>query len=295
MGKTMTAKTVLITGCSSGIGLATAEYFQQRGWNVSATMRNPDADSKNLKRLDDTICPKLDVNDTATIKSAIDETIRQFGSIDVVVNNAGYALMGAFETLDKEQIRRQFDTNVFGLMEVCREILPYFRDQKSGTLINVSSMVGRVPLPFYSVYNASKHAVEGFTEGLVYELEPFNVNVKIIEPGAVNTDFFGRSSDRANATGESAYHDHSSWRLQTMDRFGPGGSDSVDVARVIWNAANDSSNKLRYAVGIDAKGIMAARQLLPGATFRSLIKFGLSPAFFDTIGQHVFKPAEAKD
>ncbi|WP_420884492.1 SDR family oxidoreductase [Amnimonas aquatica] len=169
-------KTVLITGASSGIGLATARHFQARGWNVAATMRNP-ADQPELAQLPNVICPALDVHDKDSIAQAIQITFERFGAIDVVVNNAGYALMGAFETLDEAQVRRQFETNVFGLMEVCRAVLPHFRQRRAGLLINVSSMVGRIPLPLYSVYNASKHAVEGFTEGLVYELEPFGVRV----------------------------------------------------------------------------------------------------------------------
>lgn len=284
-------KTVLITGCSSGIGLAAARYFQQQGWNVIATMRNP-AQDQGLSQLARVICPALDVNDTASIEAAFKAGVDRFGGIDVVVNNAGYALMGAFETLDPEQIRRQFDTNVFGLMEVCRTVLPHFRERGEGTVINVSSMVGRVPLPLYSVYNASKHAVEGFTEGLVYELEPFGVRVKLIEPGAVNTNFFGRSADRANRTGESAYEDYSVEQLGVMDRTGPGGSSSMDAARVIWDAANDSSNRLRYSVGLDAKAILTARRLLPEGMFRSMIRLSLSPAAFNSVGQLLYR---AKD
>jgi NAD(P)-dependent dehydrogenase (short-subunit alcohol dehydrogenase family) len=286
---TYKTKTVLITGCSSGIGLATAKYFQEKGWNVAATMRNP-ADQPELARLPNVITPALDVNDKASIAAALQTTLDAFGKIDVLVNNAGYALMGAFETLDEEQIRRQFDTNVFGLMEVCRAVLPHFRQRREGLLINVASMVGRVPLPLYSVYNASKHAVEGFTEGLVYELEPFGVRVKIIEPGAVNTNFFGRSSDRANATGESAYSDYSSEQLGVMDDIGPGGSRPVDAAKVIWGAANDSSRRLRYSVGIDARALLTARRLLPETLFRDMIKMSLSRASYNSLGQYIYRP-----
>lgn len=282
-------KTVLITGCSSGIGLATAKNFQEAGWNVAATMRNP-ADQPELAKLPNVICPALDVNDKASIQKAIDATIARFSAIDVVVNNAGYALMGAFETLDEDQVRRQFDTNVFGLMEVCRAVLPYFRARGEGLIINVASMVGRVPLPLYSVYNASKHAVEGFTEGLVYELEPLGVRVKIIEPGAVNTNFFGRSSDRANGTGEKAYEAYSAEQLGVMDDIGPGGSRPSDAAKVIWQAANDSSRRLRYSVGIDAHALLAARRLLPETLFRDMIKMSLSRPSYQALGQYIYRP-----
>lgn len=285
---TQAQKTVLITGASSGIGLATARHFQARGWNVAATMRNP-ADQPELAQLPNVICPALDVHDKDSIAQAIQTTFERFGAIDVVVNNAGYALMGAFETLDEAQVRRQFETNVFGLMEVCRAVLPHFRQRRAGLLINVSSMVGRIPLPLYSVYNASKHAVEGFTEGLVYELEPFGVRVKLIEPGAVDTNFFGRSSDRANATGERAYNDYSDAQLGVMDEIGPRGSRPQDAAKVIWQAANDSSRRLRYSVGIDALALLAARRLLPDTLFRDMIRTSLTRASFDTLGQYLYR------
>lgn len=287
MSTTLRQKTVLITGCSSGIGLATARLFQQQGWNVVATMRNPD-EHNGLAALRNVICPALDVTDTTTIRAAIGQGLKRFGSIDVLVNNAGYGLMGAFETLDSEQIRRQFETNVFGLMEVCRAMLPHFRAQGRGVLVNVSSMVGRIPLPLYSVYNASKHAVEGYTEGLVYELEPFGIRLKLVEPGAVDTHFFGRSSDRANTTGVNAYDDYAAAQFAVMDRTGPGGSTSEDAAKVIFKAANDESRRLRYNVGLDAKSLLMARRLLPETLFRQMIKLSLSDVAFNSVGRLLY-------
>lgn len=282
-------KTVFITGCSSGIGRATAKLFHQQGWNVAATLRDPSKEGE-LHHLPNMICPQLDVNDTSTIESAITQTIDAFGSIDVVINNAGYALMGAFETVSPQQIQRQFDTNVFGLMAVCRAILPHFRHKKQGTLINIASMVGRIPLPLYSVYNASKFAVEGFTEGLLYEVEDYNIRVKLIEPGAVDTHFFGRSSDRHNATGETAYDDYSAKQFAVMDGIGAAGTNSTNAAHVIWNAATDGKKKLRYAVGTDAKALFLARRLLPDSIFNATIKLSLSPAAFRTVGKLLYPP-----
>lgn len=282
------AKTVFITGCSSGIGLAAAKLFQAQGWNVAATMRNP-ADHQGLKDLPNVICPALDVNDNAAIDRALKETLARFGRIDVVVNNAGYALMGAFETLDADQVRRQFDTNVFGLMEVTRAALPLFRAQGAGTVVNVSSMVGRIPLPLYSIYNASKHAVEGFTEGLTYELDPLNIRVKLVEPGAVNTNFFGRSADRANKTGVDAYNAYSDYQFSVMDRTGPGGSTPEDAAKVILRAASDGSRRLRYSVGPDAMMLLASRRVMPETLFRTVIRLCLTPAAFNSVGRVLYK------
>lgn len=288
---TTTQKTVLITGCSSGMGRAAAFLFQQNGWNVVATMRTP-ARETELNKLPNVICPALDVNDRASIESALARAMKEFGQIDVLVNNAGYGLMGAFETLSVEQIQRQFDTNVFGMMEVTRAVLPHFRQRNAGLLINVASMVGRVPLPLYSVYNSSKFAVEGFTEGLSYELEPFNVHVKLIEPGSVKTDFFGRSSDRVNKTGVTAYEAYSAEQFAVMDGIGASGSTSEEAARVIFRAASDGSKRLRYSVGLDAMAIMAARNLLPDGVFRTMIKLCLSPAAYNSVGRVLYRQAD---
>jgi len=282
------AKTVFITGCSSGIGLATARHFQAQGWNVAATMRNP-ADAPELAQLPNVICPALDVNDTAAIQRALQETLARFGRIDAVVNNAGYALMGAFETLDAGQVRRQFDTNVFALMEVTRAVLPLFRAQGGGHVVNVSSMVGRIPLPLYSIYNASKHAVEGFTEGLTYELEPLGIRVKLVLPGAVNTNFFGRSADRDNKTGVDVYDEYSNYQFSVMDRTGPGGSTPEDAAKVIFRAASDGSRRLRYSVGPDAMMLLASRRFMPETLFRTVIRLCLTPAAFNSVGRVLYK------
>lgn len=286
---THTHNTVFITGCSSGIGREAAKLFQKNGWNVAATMRNPEVDHE-LQQLENVICPTLDVTDTDSIQNAVKTTLDEFGYIDVVVNNAGYALMGAFETLDQAQIQRQFQTNVFGLMEVCRAVLPHFRSRNSGTLISVASMVGRFPLPLYSVYNASKFAVEGFTETLIYELENFDINVKLIEPGATNTHFFGRSSDRENSTGVAAYEQYTKEVFDVMDSIGPAGGDSKDAAQTIWQAATDGSTQLRYAAGNDAKAFLLARRILPDRLFNRTIKISLTPWALNTVGRLFYKP-----
>lgn len=265
-------KTVLITGSSSGIGRETALRFQHEGWNVIATMRTP-ANEQDLVKLPNVICPELDVVQEATIRGAIAEGLAQFGKIDVVINNAGYGLIGPFETFSADQINRQFQTNVLGLMSVTREMLPHFRKQRSGLLINVASFAGRSIFPLYSVYHASKWAVEGFCDSLQYEVSAYGIQVKIVEPGLVKTEFWGRSTDRENRTGVNDYDEQSRPVLELIDDAASlFATKPNDVAETIWKAANDGSNRLRYIVGIDAHTTLLARKVLSDGLYRGVMK-----------------------
>jgi len=262
-------KVILITGASTGIGLHTAKLFQAKNWKVAATMRSPDKVTE-LQKIVDLECFRLDVTDTNSIKEAIAATLDRFGRIDVVVNNAGYGLLGAFETASPEQIERQFETNVLGLMSVCREILPYFRDQKRGTIVNVTSIGGRVTFPASSLYNATKWAVEGFSESLHYELEPFNIRVKIIEPGPIKTDFYDRSRESTRKEGLTAYDSFVARVDETMTKGGLSAPDGEIVAQKIYDAVTDRSKRLRY--GVNTKGLLVLRRLLPERLFYAIIK-----------------------
>ena len=265
-------QTVLITGCSSGIGRETALRFQREGWNVIATMRTPD-NEQELVGLANVICPALDVTQEATIREAIAEGLAKFGQIDVVINNAGYGLIGPFETFSPDQIDRQFQTNVLGLMSVTREILPHFRKQGSGLLINVASFAGRSIFPLYSVYHASKWAVEGFCDSLQYEVSSHGIQVKIIEPGLVKTEFWGRSTDRENCTGVNDYDEKSRPVLDLIDdAAGLFATKPGDVAETIWKAANDGSTRLRYIVGLDAHATLLGRKVLTDGLYRGAMK-----------------------
>jgi short-subunit dehydrogenase len=226
-----------------------------------------------MQKIADVETFKLDVTDVESIKNAISETLEKFGRIDVVVNNAGYGLVGAFEAATPEQIEQQFQTNVFGLMNVCREILPYFREQKRGTIINVASVGGRVTFPLYSLYHATKWAVEGFSESLQYELEKFNIRIKIIEPGPIKTDFYDRSQDLTHKDGLTAYDDFAEKVMPNMQKAGEGAPDGSVVAQTIYEAATDGSKKLRY--GVNTKGILHARRFLPDSLFFKIIKSSL--------------------
>ncbi|WP_244228721.1 SDR family oxidoreductase [Mucilaginibacter endophyticus] len=185
-------KTILITGASSGIGAATAKLFQAKGWNVIATMRQPENQTE-LKATDNLLLTRLDVLDLESIQNAVNEGIKKFGKIDVLVNNAGYGAFGTLESFTREQIIRQFNTNVIGLLDVTKALLPHFRANKSGVIINISSIGGKMTFPLGTLYHGTKFAVEGISESLSYEVEEFGGKVKIIEPGAIATDFAGRS------------------------------------------------------------------------------------------------------
>jgi NAD(P)-dependent dehydrogenase (short-subunit alcohol dehydrogenase family) len=265
------SKTVFITGASTGIGRSTAQLFQQQGWNVVATMRSPEK-STELAGLQNVLCLPLDVTKLDTIHAAIDQAISHFGTIDVVVNNAGYALIGAFEACEMADIRGQFETNVFGLMEVTRAVLPHFRLRKQGIVINVASVGGRVAFPIYSPYHATKWAIDGFSESLQYELRQFNIKVKIIEPGPIKTDFYSRSITVAKQAGLTAYDDYVQRTLPQMDRAGQDGSPPEVTAQAIYQAATDGSWKLRYPAGGNAGLLLTMRKLLPDAWFTALIR-----------------------
>lgn len=260
-------KTVLITGASSGIGRATCLRFQREGWNVAASMRTPEKETV-LTQLPNVICPRLDVTRHETIPLAVAETLSRFGRIDAVINNAGYGLIGAFETFSQSQIEKQFQTNVLGLMAVTREVLPHFRAQRDGVIVNVASFAGRSIFPMYSVYHASKWAVEGFSDSLQYELKPFGIRVKIIEPGIVKTEFWGRSTDRENITGITAYEEGQPVLDLIDDAAGVIATLPEDVADAIWRATNDTSARQRYVIGIDAHLTLLARKLLSDSMYR---------------------------
>lgn len=261
-------QTVLITGASTGIGKAAAELFFERGWNVVATMRMPKSERNDPRWL----VTKLDVTDAMSIKNALNEAIARFGRIDALVNNAGYGLVGTFESMSEEKIMRQFETNVFGLMRVSRTVLPHFRKNKAGTLINVASMGGRTTFPFYSVYHATKWAVDGFSESLSFELEPIGIKVKIIEPGAIKTDFYDRSADFTHDRTLTEYNGIVDKAIPKMNKVGAKGAPPKIVAEAIYAAATDGSSRLRYVVGSDAKSLLMLRAMIPNTTYRNIVK-----------------------
>lgn len=263
-------KTVFITGTSSGIGKETAKLFQAKGWNVIATMRNPEAETE-LNKLENVLVLQCDVTDRKSIKNAIDTGIQTFGNIDVLVNNAGYYLVGAFEAATDEQIRRQIDTNLVGLIDVTKEIIPHLRKQKSGTIINVSSIAGNISIPLQTLYHATKWGVDGFSESLQYELRQFNIRVKIIQPGVIKTDFLGRSMTMTKIDNIKEYDPYCQKVIKNLMKNGEKGSSPQGTAQTIYQAATDNKSKLRYPTG-NSKGMVNLRKLLPVSLFRTLIQ-----------------------
>lgn len=245
-------KTVLITGASSGFGKETAKLFQQNGWNVIASMRSPE-NEEELNKLENVFVTRLDVQDESSIRKTVEAGVQKFGTIDILVNNAGYGLMGVFESATKEQIQKQFDVNVFGMMQVTQAVLPYLRKNGRGVIVNLSSFGGIVALPFTSLYAASKFAVEGFSESLSHELAKFDIKVKIIEPGGVHTNFRTGLEMVKNEIPEynpymATFFSRYATPTEHLAKATP-----QDIAATIYTAATDETDQLRYISGSDAQ------------------------------------------
>jgi NAD(P)-dependent dehydrogenase (short-subunit alcohol dehydrogenase family) len=274
-------KVIFITGASSGLGKATSLFFAQQGWNVIATMRNPERETE-LKNFPNVFVTHLDVSDTESIKTAISEGIKKFGHIDALVNNAGYGQQGLFEAISAEKIRNQFEVNVFGLMDVTHAILPHFRSRKQGTLVNVTSGAGRVTVPLISVYAASKFAVEGFSESLSYELESQNIKVKIIEPGYVVTPFYERAA--ADFAFDPELQDYAAFQEDMNSLFSSFGEQktatAADVAKTIYGAVTDETHTLRYIAGPDLEPLVALRNSKPDQEYIETLRNQFMPNAF---------------
>lgn len=247
-------KTILITGCSTGLGKMTAAHFARLGWNVIATMRRPEPDLAEAYP-DRVLVQPLDVADPASIDAAIEAGVARFGGLDAVVNNAGITMVSVFEATPDDAIRRIFETNVFGLMNVTRAALPHLRRRGGGAIVNVSSGVGLVGVPLLSIYVASKQAVEGLSESLAYELESQGIRIRLVEPGAMRSTSFTATGMAASAAaaipeGYKAYFDHA---LGAMINYPFASTDEQAVVDAIHAAAIDPTNRLRYVVGPDVE------------------------------------------
>lgn len=254
----MARKTVLITGCSSGFGKLTAQTFHANGWNVIATMRSPESEAE-LTQLDDVLVTRLDVTDPESVRQAVDEGIDRFGAIDVLVNNAGFGGHAVFEQFPDETVRAMYDTNVFGLMNVTRAIVPHMRQQGEGCVINITSISGLLGTPTSSIYSSTKFAVEGLTEALALEYAPLNISFKTVAPGAYPTTRFRENTDSpidAGGAQLSAYARELRGQIQAISQrlaSGDGSpADPQEVANVIYECAT-SDTPVHNPVGKDAE------------------------------------------
>ncbi len=245
-------KTVLITGCSSGYGLETARHFHAQGWNVVATMRTPHRDA--LPASDRLRILPLDVTSADSIARALDAA----GPIDVLVNNAGLGLFGAFEATPMATVRDIFETNTFGTMAMTQAVLPQFRQRRAGLVVNVTSSATLAPMPLVAAYTASKTAVQGFTASLAHELQAFNVRVKLVEPGyAPTTRFTENGAQRMQGLIPEPYAPYAQSIFAALGTA-PAFTREADVAEAVWLAANDASPQLHYAAGADAVALSRA-------------------------------------
>lgn len=244
-------KTVLITGCSSGYGLETARHFHAQGWTVIATMRTP---RDGLLPADRTRLLPLDVTSADSIAAAIQAA----GPIDVLVNNAGIGVVGAFEATPMDHIRKVFDTNTFGVMAMTQAVLPQMRARRSGVIVNVTSSVTLAPMPLAAAYTASKTAITGFTGSLAHELGALGVRVKLVEPGYAPTTRFAHNTEvRVQDLIPPAY---AGFAEPIFAGFAnpPLVTRESDVAEAVWLAVNDTSGQLRFPAGADAVALAKA-------------------------------------
>jgi NAD(P)-dependent dehydrogenase (short-subunit alcohol dehydrogenase family) len=258
-------KTIFITGASTGLGKATAKLFSSHGWNVIATMRSPE-NEQELNHIDNIVLLPLDVTNAEQIKDTAAKALA-LGDIDVVFNNAGYGLAGPLEGITDEQLVRQINTNLLGVMRVTQAFIPHFRAKKSGLFITTTSIGGLVTFPLNSVYHATKWALEGWSESMAFELNAFGIGIKTVSPGGISTDFSSRSLDLAShpAYGEimtkvmTVFTDPERRKHQ---------STAEQIADVVYEAATDGKDKLRYVAGADAQAAYAQRLQVGDELFR---------------------------
>ncbi|TKG89814.1 SDR family oxidoreductase [Puteibacter caeruleilacunae] len=273
--------TVLITGCSSGFGKLAAKKFQSEGWNVIATMRSPEKEAE-LNKLDNVLVTALDVTSNESVKNAVSVGLERFGRIDALINNAGYGGHSFLEQFTEEQIYAMFETNVFGVMRVCREVLPYMRKQKSGTVINVTSMAGYMGLTLTSTYSASKWAVEGLTESMAMEYKPFGIKVKAVAPGAFGTNFVSASDNNFEGGDEEIRESsekigaHFLTVVEQMQNQSGKVADPQEVAEKIFECVITDA-PVHNIVGADAEMLKTMMDSMPRQQFIDTLEDLLLP------------------
>jgi NAD(P)-dependent dehydrogenase (short-subunit alcohol dehydrogenase family) len=272
----MTSKAVLITGCSSGIGHSTALELAGRGWKVYATARKPDS----ISDLADAGCEvlSLDVTDETSRRAAVDRVIEAEGAVGVLINNAGYSQSGAVESVPIDQVRQQFETNVFGLLRMCRLVLPGMRSQHWGKIVNLSSMGGRLTFPGGGIYHASKYAVEALSDAMRFEVRGFGVDVIIIEPGLIVTNFGGTAAGSVQADGDDgAYAEFNRHVAKLTEEAYKGpmaklGAGPEAVAKTIAEAISAKRPKARYPITPSARLMIGQRRIVPDRVWDMIMR-----------------------
>jgi NAD(P)-dependent dehydrogenase (short-subunit alcohol dehydrogenase family) len=276
------AKVAIVTGSSSGIGFETSLLLARNGFFTYATMRNLDKSDKIIELKQKERLPlevlKLDLTDDKSVNEAIEKVANEQETIDVLVNNAGYGLVGPLEELSIQEFKEQFGINVFGVIRVTKSVLPIMRKQRHGSIVNVSSIAGRIGFPLTPAYVSSKFALEGLSESIAYELEQFGINVIVVEPGVIKTSFdsnlrIGKNVNDRN----SPYADITEKRIAGFKSRFENGLPTTEVAKAILNAitSNNIQSELRYLVGNDAFKLMEIRKNKPDREFRRLVMEGV--------------------
>ena len=263
------AKTIFITGASTGLGRASAILFARAGWKVIATMRDPSKETELGAKPNVTVLA-LDVTEPAQIKAAADKALA-LGPVDVLFNNAGYGLAGPFEGASDAQLTRQIDTNLLGVMRCTQAFLPAMRERGAGMIITTTSIGGLVTFPFNSVYHATKWALEGWSESLAYELAPFGIRVKTVAPGGISTDFASRSLVMTQHPAYAGAMAKTFAAFMDPERR-KSGSTAEMIAEAVFEAVNDPSERVTHVAGADAKETYAQRLAVGVETFRQAIR-----------------------
>lgn len=272
-------KTVLVTGCSSGIGYATCLMFARNNFATYGSVRDLSKAERiqeitNIEKLPLKII-RLDVNEDESIGIAIQEIISDSGRIDILINNAGYGMFGPIEEISIEEIKEQFETNFFGTIRLIKAIVPIMRKQRNGTIVNISSMVGRFGVPLNAAYVSSKFALEGLSESISFELEEFGIKVILIEPGVIQTDFFQNLKIKGNDT-KSPYYKLMNKRIAFLKAAMKNSVSSSDqVADTIFHAVKSGDPDMRYVIGNDATNSIHMRKSLSDREFMKWIKDGM--------------------
>lgn len=262
-------QTIFITGSSTGLGRATALLFAEKGWKVFATMRNPAAETELGKVAGVTLLP-LDVTDPGQVAAAAKAALAE-GPVDVLFNNAGYGLAGPFEGATDDQLTRELDTNLLGVMRVTQQFLASMRERGSGLIVTTTSIGGLVTFPFNSVYHATKWALEGWSESLAFELAPFGIRVKTVAPGGISTDFASRSLVMTQHPAYAEALGKTFAAFSNPDRRA-NASTAEQIAQEVWDAVNDTTDHVTHVAGADAKALYAQRQQVGIDAFRAGIR-----------------------